>query len=140
MTSQRKTQCSEEKQCVYIWYRLVTTTWAAALPLSCHIPKWDPETPGVDAVCWEEMKMLLLAFWDPARWQSDMWVRRDVAANSAFSPLTWLSSSASEGLEDMLNFLLLKMKLRPVLRCFVNQDWISSHVLLSYCLRPLNCC
>lgn len=36
----RKTQFSEEKQCVGVWYLLVTTIQAAALLLSSHIPRW----------------------------------------------------------------------------------------------------
>lgn len=124
---------------VDVWYLLVTAVWAAALPLSCHIPGWDPGTPGVAAACRGEMEMLLLAFWDQARRQSDTWVRLDVAGSGALQPLNLAHLLASEGLEDILNFLLLKMKLGLVLRCFVNQDWISLHVLSSYCLKTLDC-
>lgn len=56
----RKTQFSEEKQCVDVWFLLVTTVQAAAL--SCHTPRWDPGAPGVAAVSWGEVEMLLLAF------------------------------------------------------------------------------
>lgn len=55
------------------------------------------------------MKMLLLAFWVQARWQSDAWVRHDVAANSVLQPLTCHSSLASEGLENTFNSLLLNV-------------------------------
>lgn len=83
------------------------------------------------AVYWEEMKMLSLAFWVQARWQSDAWLRHGVAAKGVLQTLTYLSSLASEGLEGMFNSLLLKVQLRHVLRCFVEQNFISLHALLN---------